>query len=175
MNGSIFMPWKIGQRGETMHSRIFQISKKPVEDRISEDRYYDGFVGRIADYVDELDTEEQLESIRWLAETPGIRVKDIEGETTITIVDKKAYFAGKLAEFQNVLKELEKTSLENFIANSGTVDYGVWQMSESYEDTFGFYVDDYDEQFGIITLDKFMRKADEGSVWYIGAVTDYHF
>ena len=47
--------------------------------------------------------------------------------------------------------------------------------SEAYEDTGGFYVDDNDEQFGIITFDKFMRKADEGSVWYIGAVTDYHF
>lgn len=159
-----------------MHSRIFQISKKPVEDRISEDRYYDGFVGRIADYVDELDTDGQLESIRWLAETPGIRVNNIGDATaTITIVDKKAYFAGKLAEFQNALKELEKTNLENFIANSGTVDYGVWQMSEAYEDTFGFYVDDYDEQFGIISFDKFMRKADEGNVWYIGAVIDYHF
>ena len=78
-----------------MHSRIFQISKKPVEDRISEDRYYDGFVGRIADYVDELDTDGQLESIRWLAETPGIRVNNIGDATaTITIVDKKAYFAG---------------------------------------------------------------------------------
>lgn len=158
-----------------MHSRIFQISKKPVENRISEDRYYDGFVGRIADYVDELDTDGQLESIRWLAETPGIHVKNVEGMATITIVDKKAYFAAKLMEFQNALKRLEKISLEDFIANSGALDYGAWQMSEAYEDTFGFYVDDYDEQFGIISFDKFMRKADESNVWYIGAVIDYHF
>ena len=79
-----------------MHSRIFQISKKPIEDRISEDRYYSGFVGQVADYVTEQDADDQLNSISWLAETPGIEVKNIDGVSTITAVDKKAYFAAKL-------------------------------------------------------------------------------
>ena len=157
-----------------MHSRIFQISKKPIVDTIPAYRYYDSFVGKIADYADELEMDEQLESIRCLAETPGIQVKDIEGVTTMTIVDKKAYFARKLTAFKSVLIELEKTSLEEFIANGIALETGVWTANEAYESTSGFYVEDYDEQFGIISFDKFMRKADEGSVWYIGAVTDYH-
>lgn len=158
-----------------MQGRIFQISKKPVEDRISEDRYYYGFVGKVADYVSELDTDEQLNSISWLAETPGIRVDNIDGMATITVVDKKAYFAAKLTEFKNALKKLEKISLEDFIEHSGALETGMWMASEAYEETSGFYVDDDDEQFGIITLDKFMRKADEGSVWYIGTVIEYNF
>ena len=158
-----------------MHSRIFQISKRPIEDRISEDRYYYGFVGKVADEVTAQDADDQLNSISWLAETPGIEVKNIDGVSTITAVDKKAYFAAKLMEFQNALKRLEKISLDDFIAHSGALETGIWMASEAYEDTGGFYVDDNDEQFGIITFDKFMRKADEGSVWYIGAVTDYHF
>ena len=157
-----------------MHSKIFQISKKPVEDRITEDRYYYGFVGKVADYVSELDTDDQMNAMSWLAETPGIEVKNIDGVATIMIIDKKAYFAAKLMEFQNALKRLEKISLDDFIAHSGALETGIWMASEAYEDTGGFYVDDNDEQFGIITFDKFMRKADEGSVWYIGAVTDYH-
>ena len=157
-----------------MHSRIFQISQNPIEDRITEDRYYDGFVGRVADYVSELDTDDQLNSISWLAGTPGIEVKNIDGVATITVVDKKAYFAAKLTEFQNALKKLEKISLEDFIANNRDLDYEVWLAKEAYEEHSSFYVDDYDEFFGLIPFDKFMREADEGSVWYIGTVIDYH-
>lgn len=159
-----------------MHSRIFQISKKPIVDKIPAYRYYDSFVGKVADYADELELDEQLESIRCLAEeTPGIQVKDIEGVTTMTIIDKKAYFAGKLKAFKSVLKELEKTSLEEFVVNPVALEARVWTANEAYNGTFGFYVDDYDEQFGIIGFDKFMRKVDEGSVWYIGTVIDYQF
>lgn len=108
-----------------MHSKIFQISQKPIEDRISEDRYYYGFVGKVADYVSELDTDDQLNSISWLAETPGIRVNNIDGMATITVVDKKAYFTTKLTEFKNALKRLEKISLDDFIANSGALETGM--------------------------------------------------
>ena len=159
-----------------MHSRIFQISKKTVEDRISEDRYYDDFVGRIADYVDELDAGGQLESIRWLAEaTPGIAVKDAGDATaTMTIVDKKAYFAGKFEEFENALRELGKLTLEQFATDDRDLNCRMWLLKEAYEETCAFYVDDYDEEFGLLTFDRFMREADEGSVWYIGTVIDYH-
>lgn len=125
IKGKIFYVRKDGQRGEHMHSKIFQISQKPIEDRISEDRYYYGFVGKVADYVSELDTDDQLNSISWLAETPGIRVNNIDGMATITVVDKKAYFTTKLTEFKNALKRLEKISLDDFIANSGALETGM--------------------------------------------------
>lgn len=154
-----------------MHSRIFQVSKEPIrkEDWIEEDRYYDGFVSSVAEYVETVgDPEEDYD---WLGTSKGLEV-DLETKT-LKIVSKEEYFKGAYNNFKEQVEKCSEVSLEDFI--SGRTALNVFRISQSYEDDHGFYIDDNGENYGITTLDDFVRCAPEGDVFYLGAVTDYHF
>ena len=66
-----------------MHSRIYQISSEPIEDLITESRYYDGFVGQHADYVATVEKETDLiEDLKWLGNRNGIEV-DLDSKSVM--------------------------------------------------------------------------------------------
>ena len=157
-----------------MHSRIYQVSEKPVEDFISEDRYYEGFVGNYADYVSEVEhkSDDYLNDLKWLQNaTNGLEVNIKEG--TITIISKKEYFEKKYEEFKKLLEELEATTLEEFIGNKCA--FKMTSLKYTYDDTAGFYIDDNDDYVGLTTLDNWVRNAEEGKTYYVGTIIDYHF
>lgn len=158
-----------------MHSRIYQISKNPIDkvDYIDESNYYDHwFIGSIADYVNE-DTD-RTNDIEWLKEcynNEGLSFGvDNEGEYFI-IADKAKYFSKRFVTFQKTLKELSELTLDDF--SSGRSGMQMYTLKAAYDDKFAFYVDGDDT--GMETLDECVRSSSNGTKFYIGATIDYHF
>lgn len=157
-----------------MHSRIFQVSEKPITEFTDEYRYEEGFVGSHADYVVgvEYDSEDYISDLKWLqnvAEGIEVNLK----EKTITITSKKRYFSEKHDKFQELLEKLHDMTLDEFISPKNRFD--VADLNDAYEDKYSFYIDDNDEFFGITNLDNWVRNTEEGKKYYIGSIFDYHF
>ena len=155
-----------------MHSRIFQISSKPIDEKnyINEDRYYShdtGFVGSVADYVVASNEPSDYE---WLNSQPGISV-DLRN-MTFKLVSKEDYFRASYKDFKDHLAEAEQMTFEDFICGRSTKTFVL--LANSYEDRYAVYVDDIDECNGLITLDDFVRNSENGTVWHLGATINYH-
>lgn len=160
-----------------MHSRIYQISKTPIDrdDYIEEDNYYDHwFTGRVADYVN--DDTNRDDDIEWLQSCYGNNGLsfgcDDNGEYFI-VEDKTKYFGAKFEKFKNELKELSEKTFDDFMGRGS--EMSLYRLKSSYDDEFGFYIDDCGEYHGLETFDGFMRSTTEGTKYYIGGTIDYHF
>ena len=160
-----------------MHSKIFQIQSKPIDkdDYITESRYdYDDwFLREIADYVADIDEDDQLFCIKWLSNINGIEV--YLKNRTLVVSSKEKYFDGKYKTFQEELDRLKNISFSDFVSDSTELRCRMYALKDSYDDKYGFYVDDDGEWGGLITLDEFVRNAKENITYYIGGVVDYHF
>lgn len=54
----------------------------------------------------------------------------------------------------------------------------MWQLKDAYEDQFGFYVKDSDDEFNcdeLVTLTSFLRSAQPNTRYYIGGTLGYHY
>ena len=154
-----------------MHSRIFQISKEPIEKRnyITESDYYDHwFLDRIADYID--DYCDRDASIGWLCDcAKGYEInKDNTGGYCFIVHSKEEYFKDKYDVFMSELKKIGMPTIDQF-ANG--ID--LWRFQDAYNDQFGFYVQTNSDD--LMTFDEFVRHCNENDCWYIGGVLDYHF
>jgi hypothetical protein len=158
-----------------MHSRIYQISKQPIDksDYIEESNYYDHwFTNQIADYVNGDTVREN--DIDWLMaciKDKGISFSLFGDEIHFIVEDKIKYFESKFEAFKNAIKELSVISIEQFI--SGECGLSMYHLKEAYDDRFGFYVDG--DETDLVTFDDFVRQAEVGVKYYIGATIDYHF
>lgn len=155
-----------------MHSRIFQISKNPIpeDEYITDDKYFDNFVGAIADYVMQSTDEDKI----IFQNIPGILYN--AEENTITIENKHVYFADSYKNFKKQLQILSDITEEEFCQNHQTdLSYHMFLLNESYDDKYGIYIDDDYEEYGLMTLDDFIRHCKNGNTFYLGAVIDYHF
>ena len=157
-----------------MHSRIYQISKTPIDrdDFIEEDKYYDHwFTNKVADYVDG-DTERDSD-IEWLKDCYGNKGlsfgQDDNGEYFV-VEDKAKYFEANFEEFQQELKELLEKTFDDFMGRR----VSLYRLESLYDDEFGFYIDDNGEYCGLTTFDDFMRCVTVDTKYYIGATIDYH-
>ena len=160
-----------------MHSRIYQISKTPVDmdDYIDEEKYYDHwFTNSVADYVDgDTDRDDDIEWLKDCYEKKGLSFgQDDNGEYFI-VEDKTKFFEANFEKFQKELKELSEKTLDDFM--SGESNMSLYRLKSSYDDELGFYVDDRNEYHGVVTFDRFMRCSTVGEKYYIGATIDYHF
>lgn len=160
-----------------MHSRIYQISKTPIDkdDYIEESNYYDHwFTNSVADYVDgDTDRDDDIEWLKDCYEKKGLSFgQDNNGEYFI-VENKTKYFEANFEKFQKELKELSEKTLDDFMG--GESNMSLYRLKKSYDDEFGFYIDDEDEYHGVATFDRFMRCATVGTKYYIGATIDYHF
>lgn len=155
-----------------MHSRIFQVSKERNAEPIQEYRYENHFIPSIADYVVKVDNVEN--DYKWLTDAnKGLKIETKDGVTTLTIVSKKEYFEKSFNEFQEYLKTVSEYSIDEFIDSKNWAVF--YNLKNAYEDKHGFYVDDNDEYFGIATFNEFMRNVNDGDVFYLSTVFDYHF
>ena len=158
-----------------MHSRIFQISKTPIErcDYIEEDNYYDHwFTHEVADYVDgNTDREDDIQWLKDCYEENGLSFGVDDNGEYLVVEDKSKYFAVNFEAFQKALKELSESTFDDFA--SGKCGVALYRLKESYNDKFGFYVEC--ESCGCETLDGFIRYAEVGVKYYIGATIDYHY
>jgi hypothetical protein len=48
----------------------------------------------------------------------------------------------------------------------------MYNLKDAYDEKFGFYVDG--DEFSLDTFDTFIRYAEVGTKYYIGATIDYH-
>lgn len=154
-----------------MHSRIFQVSRAPISRmlKMDESRYEElNFYDEIADYV--IYSQDVAGDLRWLGEMPGLKV-DCD-KKILKIEDKKAYFASVYERFKKYCTDINDVSLEEFVDEK--LKYKLYSLNSYYDDKFGFYVDDGDIEFGLMTFDSFVRKVKEGSEWHLGTVFDYH-
>lgn len=150
-----------------MHSRIFQVSNESIaeEDFIRESRYDEE---TRFDYVV---TSKIAEDLKWLSNVKGLKI-DVEART-ITLISKEKYFKRAYYNFLKLMEELHDASLNEFANDS--LRLKVYELKQSYEDTIGFYIDDNGEEFGLVTLDEWVRGVEEGRVAHVGQTFDYHF
>ncbi len=156
-----------------MHSRIFQLSKSPIDkdDYITESHYYDHWFLSMADYVnDDTDRDEDVEWLSSCMSKRGVCFGEDDNGKYLIIVDKVKYFENKVIEIQQAALKLS-TATAAQIATS-ELDMVVFNLKEAYEEKYGFYadVDDYLQGF-----DEFVRSSANGDKYYIGATIDYHF
>lgn len=155
-----------------MHSRIFQISKEPKAESILESRYEEYFVPSIADYV--VKVTDVKDDYKWLAQfCKGIKIETKDNVTTLTIVSKKEYFEKFFNDFKELIKKFNEYSIDEFMDEKSYFD--MHELKRAYDNKYGFYIDDNDEYFGLTTFDNFMRNVNDGDVYYLSNVFDYHF
>ena len=158
-----------------MHSRIYQLSEKPItKDKLKQEyEYEDIFVGSIADYVAEIPfkSNEYLEDLKWLSTLKGIEVN--AGAGTLIIKSKKEYFTEKYNGFKELLAKLSNVTLDEFITTNSWSD--MYELNATYEDKHSFYADDNDEYYEPVPFDNWIRTAEENKIYYIGSIIDYHF
>ena len=162
-----------------MHSRIFQMSSKPIskEDYLGEDYFYDDFVPCVGDYVSEVKND--TDSLKWLEGYLNARggVELDIANRTLKIVDKEKYFESDYEKFKKVLDEAKNMTLSSF-SRSGEnrgleADLTIYDLKRLYEgDKFGFYL--VSKEDGYEPLNSYIRWLNNGTVLYIGAVFDYH-
>lgn len=100
-----------------MHSRIFQISNEPINERdyISEYHYDEHwFTNSVADYVGESDRKHDIEWLRDCQQGAGLLFGSDAGGEYFIIEDKQKYFTEPFEDFKKLLKELSATTLEDF-------------------------------------------------------------
>jgi hypothetical protein len=155
-----------------VHSRIFQISESPVkkEDFLDESDFTEHwFTNEIADYVsDEVDRLEDISLLR-------NRLNDIvtfDADTFSLLPNgKKKYFSAAYQTFTEARDKTLGLDLSEF-ASGKILSELIRKMMDSYCEQFSFYVSLEDE---IITLDEFIRGAENGQTYHIGTTLDYHF
>ena len=136
-----------------MHSRIFQVSEKPIDkaDYIEESNYWDHwFIGSVADYVN--DNCDRNDDIQWLADcAKGYSVgRDKNGEYLI-IENKEKYFEDAFRQFKATLDVLKDCTLQDFTKDI----FEMYGLKNAYEE-------------------KFIRNFPENVKYYIGGTIDYH-
>lgn len=161
-----------------MHSRIIQLSKKPIdkEEYIKESDFFgydgeSGFVGTIADYVNE--HTNTAEDIKWFVscyEEYGVTHDEKNGTLTFKKGFLEKYFKERFEQFKELSSNL---TMEEFTNSFGMERY---RIEKALEDTFGFYI--YIEDYNS-TMDTFARmylKSSNGDqTFYTGNTIDYHF
>ena len=98
-----------------------------------------------------------------------------KGVYEITIFDKDRYFIPIYESFLSKLKSIGEYSFDAFSNERPhtAIKYDLMCLNSIDSDEYGFYMNDMNN--GIKTLNDFMRSANNGDRFYIGAVTDYCF
>ena len=162
-----------------MHSRIFQISKNPIDedDYIDADHYCgcddEWFLASVADYVSDVD-DRDAELDEWLSRFNGRGLEYDSEKETLSVIDRERFFAGKYAKFREMLQTLAGATLADFSGEGNYIGMDVYRLSASYEDKFAIYVDNTEDGTGLNTFDEFVRHAEKGIPYYLGGVVDYH-
>lgn len=161
-----------------MHSRIFQVSSKPIsqEDYLTEDDIPESFFNTTADYVDSLSDEERASSIEDLESVLANSFTFQDGAVTST-ENMYEYFRKPFESFRASLQRLSSISFEEFCGKvtygNFSVESGLWRLRQCYLSEYGFYI--YVTEYGeLVTLDNWLRTVSPGETYYLGNVLDYH-
>ena len=158
-----------------MYNYIYELLQAPVpEDEWTRAWEYhehpDAFP--IADTVEDAkDRGEVIERFgNWLKES---RLGDLTGE--VFKVDTQAtdrYFEGRFAAFQKAMAALQQLNETQFIHDHDLVQRLINDLAESFTQKYGDYVL-WSDDMEPTPLEEFLRKAQPGTRYYIGAVLAY--
>lgn len=164
------------------HGKILQVSKQPIKRHDyfkADDYYYSDYCGNVigsaVDYIRDMDAEEMMESLEWLEQFPDYysenAIKFDAKERTMTIISKAEYFKQRYEKVKEACQQIIDDGLESFVRPSSL--HGALFDIEYYgNDRYGLQISEY---AGDTTcMDTFMRNANDGDVYYIGAVIDFH-
>ena len=151
---------------------IIQITKDRLQpdEYISEEFYYDNFVGTIADYVDgDINREKELEFFQnTLGSTAHFSTPD-----EFQIVNKNDYFRSKFMHFTEQLRIMGIYTLEQFSGDTPSdIDFDFYKLRKSYSDKFGVYIE---WEGGTVPIADFLRHADTNTTYYVGGIIKYHY
>lgn len=159
-----------------MHSYIYQIEDRPVQqdDRISENYFYDHLDDIPADYVSDIEADEEEEAIGYLS--------DILPQSMFRCEGREITFLGGDAKFFDEWKEkVEKALLKNSssdIANGNISWRYLYALSNAVNNVLDVNTRFYTTDDGYCTKStEFilgMMHAAPGTKLYVGAVIDYH-
>ena len=154
-----------------MHSRIFHITKEPENyTAIDPERYYEW---PPADYVTPMDKENvYYETNEWLKGRTGFNVDS--NKATIQIKSKEEALKPFYKGFMDGLKDAQSMSFEEF-SEKWPFHAGWEKAKNAFSQEYGIYFDDNDEDFGMVTLQDFIRSAKEGVTYHVVGVFDYHY
>ena len=158
-----------------MHSRIFELSHKPVKasDRMTDGNIPDWFFSSVCDYAVSSDQREQ--DIDWLTGYfRGLCSRDGSKLSFAPDIKEKC-FRESYEAFKSAASALAETDYETFagLKESTAFQLARFGLSDSYEDKFGFYIYTPESQT-LQPLNAWLRNADTSKPFYVGGTIDYH-
>lgn len=160
---------------EMMHYYIYELLEVPCpEDEWATpydiNEHPDAFP--IADSVDNVEDREDIIARfgAWLEEN---RLGTLDGE--MFIIDEQAaarYFEGRFTAFQTAISALQELNETQFIHDHDQVGALIDKLGEAFTKKYGDYVL-WGCDMPPMPLEEFLRKAQSGTRYYIGAVLDY--
>lgn len=151
-----------------MHSRIVELSDNTTFKNYDEDEIFKMMYGD-ADYVRTVGYNE--DDAEWLFDREGLLLNP--KFKTLKILSKKDYFKNKFEEFKQAMVKLitEGCTFEQYV-NGHPISFNLFNLQDSF-DGMGLKIV-YDGC--VMSMDSFMRKhAEEGKIYNIGEIYDYHF
>ena len=126
----------------------------------------------IADTVDEAKNREQaiLQLSSWLHNNQLGSLTD-----EVFTVDAEAanrYFQGRFAVFQQAMAALQSLNETQFIHEHDQVQNLIDDLCQTFCGTYGDYIL-WGDDLSPVPMEEFLRKAQAGTCYYIGAVLDY--
>lgn len=161
-----------------MHSRVFEISSEPIApvNRLNEYELPDWFCSGIADYVDSTREEDRPEELSWFSSRFAGNCQ-VDGDMVIFKDNTKHdYFRFSYNKFREAAAVLAVCEYDTFCDSKPSSDFSmtIHKLKSSYEDHFGFYVYDRDNE-ELITMDSWVRQRDLSKPYYVGSIIDYHW
>jgi hypothetical protein len=158
-----------------MHNYIYELLPAPIpaEERTGAWEYHehpDTF--HIADIVEDAKDRSGVIAVfgAWLKEN---RLGELDGETfTIDAQAADRYFEGRFAAFQQAITALQQLNETQFIHDHDQVQKLISDLTETFTQKYGDYVL-WGNGLEPMPLEEFLRKAESGVRYCIGAVLDY--
>lgn len=161
-----------------MHSRIFQVSTRPIPpDEYLSDCYDDYFLSTIADYVIKSEDDRE-DDIDCLVGVSGISVAEESPGVLYFTVDKEAYLKPRYEGFKKCLLYMMNHLSFDAFCEAGVADsvsHMMYDLNEAYNDKYASRIINSDDGDIAYTLTDFVYLANEGVKYYIGGILDYHY
>ena len=177
-----------------MHGRVYELVMEPEDCAVmTEEDLDDGeFIGRIADYgslIESFYIPEEMEAFKSqyseILEVEDSGLTDGFGNPIykITVIDKEKYFEPKMQDFLDNAEQFskfvsgDKEELFRLFMGDANED-GLYlsdileDLNNSFSNDFGDYV--FTEGFGLRSMDTFLREVENGDVYYLSTICDYH-
>ena len=164
------------------HGKILQVSKQPINKLdyfAADDYYYSDYCGNAigsgVDYIMDMDDEEMQDCLEWLEQFPDYysesAIKFDAKARTMTIISKAEYFKQRYEKVKEACQQIIDNGLESFVRPSILHD-ALFDIEYYGNDRYGLQISEYEGD--TTCMDTFMRNANDGDVYYIGAVIDFH-